>query len=256
MSNVNSPSRLKKIGTSLIPKSSGDTLEEVGLGQVTPAAVGGTTGNFTDDVEIANSKWYKGTNYAGSDVVNILKVNVDNEIDVGGTLVLGAAIEAAEDSGMITLADMPVSATPAAGDEESFTIKIDGNNVFTIGAEADSAGGVTGHFVKNHGGEITHRTAVGAANYAPSILTSDYIIAVDNTAAARTVMISTEDVESGSADNPRHFVIVDESGGAGTNNITITLENSGTISGAANAVINADNDSISLYCTGTNAFIH
>ena len=100
------------------------------------------------------------------------------------------------------------------------------------------------------------RTAVGAGNYGPSVLTTDCIIAVDNTAAARSVVISTEDVASGTALSPRIMHIVDESGGAGAQNITITLENGGTISGGANAVISGNYNTVSLYLTGTNGFIY
>ena len=93
-------------------------------------------------VTFYNDTWIAAMNYAGSSVVNIFKVNTNDEIDVGGTLILGASIEAAEDSGAVTLVDMPVSATPIAGTEMSFTHKIDGNNILKIYAEADSSGGI------------------------------------------------------------------------------------------------------------------
>ena len=213
-----------------------------------------TTGEFSDEIKIANDKWLKSTNYAGTDFIYMFKVNVDDEIDVGATLVLGASLNGPADGGQITRTDMPVSAS-AVG-EQSFTDKMDGNNVLTYGGTPDGSGGTIGHFVKNNGAMKSHRIAVGAEDYAPSILTSDYIIAMTDTAAARNCILSTEDVASGTVDNPRHFIIVDESGNAGTHNITITLENGGTISGSASSVISANGDSISLYCTGTNAFIY
>lgn len=107
----------------------------------------------------------------------------------------------------------------------------------------------------NYGGHVYHRTAVGAADYNPSIATNDYIIAFTNTAAARTCTISTEDIQSGSTDYVRIFVIEDESGGAGANNITINLENGGTINGILNFVINSNYGSKTLYLDGTNGFI-
>lgn len=100
--------------------------------------------SFLNEVKVANNKWAKGTNYAGTDVVNLLKVNVDDEIDVGGTMNMGT-IEAPEDGGAITLFDMPVSATPADGNEQSVTMKLDGDNMFKLYSEADSAGGVDTH---------------------------------------------------------------------------------------------------------------
>ena len=102
---------------------------------------------------------------------------------------------------------------------------------------------------------MVHKTDAGATNYAPSVLTSDYVITVNTTAAARSVTISTEDRDSGSTGNPRIFVIKDINGNAGTNNITVSLETSGTIDGNASFVIDADYDSITLMVDGTNGFI-
>ena len=100
-----------------------------------------------------------------------------------------------------------------------------------------------------------NRTAVGAGDYNPSILTDDYIIAVDDTAAARAVIISTEDEDSGTPTVPRIMVVKDESGGAAANNITITLESGGTIDGGANEIINANYGFVTLYMDGTNAWL-
>lgn len=99
------------------------------------------------------------------------------------------------------------------------------------------------------------RTAVGATDYNPSTLTKDFLIAMTDTTSARNVIISTEDVQSGFLTNPRVFIIKNESGGAGTNNITISLE-SGTIDGNANYVMDVDNESVILYVDGTNGFIY
>ena len=105
-------------------------------------------------------------------------------------------------------------------------------------------------------GLIVHRTAVGAADYNPSALTTDYIIAMTDTAAARAVTISTEDEDSGSTNNPRIIIIKDESGGAGAHNITVTLESGGNIDGAASYIIDQNYLCISLYLDGTNAWIY
>ena len=209
----------------------------------------------TDDLlEMDNDVWVRWVNYVGSDVVNGFKTNESDEIDVGGTLNVGS-IEGPEDGGPITFSDMPISSGETLGDEESFMFKMDGNHVFTYGALADGAGGVLREFMKFNCAIFEHRTDGGAADYNPSVHTSDYGITVDNSAAARAVTISTEDVQSGSADNPRYFQITDEQGAASAYNITITLENGGTISGAASAVIKANYNSVTLYSTGTNAFI-
>lgn len=80
------------------------------------------------------------------------------------------------------------------------------------------------------------------------------IYACTSTAAARTLTISSVDIAKGSAANPWKFVVKDESGGAGTNNITIATEGAQTIDGAASIAITADYGSASLYSNGTNLF--
>jgi len=98
-------------------------------------------------------------------------------------------------------------------------------------------------------------TVVGAVDYNPSALTDDYIIAMSDTAAPRAVTISSEDVATGTATIPRIFVIKDQSGASGSNNITVTLESGGTIDGEANFIMNVNYQSITLYVDGTNAHI-
>ena len=127
-----------------------------------------------------------------------------------------------------------------------------------FGAPATEKVDVTGNVKSSgsiiNGKQVVKRTATGALDYNPSALTSDYLIAVDNTAAPRNVIISTEDIQSGSTANPRVFVIKDESGGAATNNITVSGE-TGNIDGASNAVIAQNYASITVYADGTNLFI-
>ena len=97
---------------------------------------------------------------------------------------------------------------------------------------------------------------VGAADYNPSVLTTDYKIAVDNTAVARAVTISNEDIATGSTSISRDFIIKDQSMVCHLNNITISLESGGTIDGAATFVMNQSGQSILLYIDGTNAWIY
>jgi hypothetical protein len=76
------------------------------------------------------------------------------------------------------------------------------------------------------------------------------IIGVTNTSSPRTVTISSSDItESGKV-----FIIKDESGGAGTNNITIATEGSETIDGSSTVTITANYGVGRLYSNGTNLF--
>ena len=110
------------------------------------------------------------------------------------------------------------------------------------------------NYVTNYVGKRIHKTDAGA-DYNPSAITSDYIITVDTTAAARAVIISTEDRDSGTATNPRIFIIKDIAGGASVENITVSLETAGTIDGEANFIINSNYGSITLMVDGTNGYI-
>lgn len=241
-----------KTGNEIKPATPGNTLEETPIGQVTPAAISGTTGNFSDNIDIANDKWHRGTNHAGDKYINITKVTEDDEILVGATLVTGP-IDAPKDCGPLSLFNMPVSSDSDAGDEMSATLKIGDDNVFTFGAFADSEGGIKGRFVKMHGAIMKTRNPE-TFDYNPSILTSDYLITVDNSSAARGVIISTEDVQSGSVQYPRFFIVKDEHNISGTHLITVSLE-SGTIDGNVNHILNADGDAITLYVDGSNGFV-
>jgi len=75
------------------------------------------------------------------------------------------------------------------------------------------------------------------------------IIGVTSTAAPRTITIGSTDVEEG-------FVIIvkDESGNAGTNNITVATEGSETIDGVASVTITSDYGVVKMYSDGTNWF--
>ncbi len=95
-------------------------------------------------------------------------------------------------------------------------------------------------------------TLSGAANVTASL--EDYIIAVDNTAAARTVTIPTASNTGANANRGKVYIIKDQSGLAGTNNITIH-PTSGTIDGAESISINSNFGEVEVYSDGSNWFI-
>ena len=108
----------------------------------------------------------------------------------------------------------------------------------------------SGDIQMSEGGLLCLRIAVSTSD-----TTTNYGIAriygVTDTSAARTITISTAHIATG-----RLFTIKDESGAAGTNNITIATEASETIDGAATAVISTDYGSLELYSDGTDLFIY
>jgi hypothetical protein len=106
-------------------------------------------------------------------------------------------------------------------------------------------------------GIISGSMAMLKANFAATTTTAALgtasIYACTDTTAARTLTISTSTIALGSTTNALQITVKDESGGAGTNNITITPE-SGTIDGQSSVVISADYGDIMMYSNGTNLF--
>jgi len=86
---------------------------------------------------------------------------------------------------------------------------------------------------------------------AVSITTAgEAILGVTNTAAPRTITLATADARDG-----KFITIQDESGGAGSNTITIDTEGSELINGAATTTIPTNYGARGLYSDGSNWFI-
>lgn len=64
----------------------------------------------------------------------------ESEVQPLMTLAVGP-IELEEDSGAITVINLPVSATPSDGDEQSMSFSIDSNSILKVKASADGTGG-------------------------------------------------------------------------------------------------------------------
>ncbi|MFA6514618.1 MAG: hypothetical protein WCT50_05070, partial [Patescibacteria group bacterium] len=111
-------------------------------------SINGTSGNIgigitnpTSPLQMLNNKWISAQNNAGTGVVNMFKVNANDQIEVGAPLNIGS-FEFSPDSGFVTFADMPVTAIPTAGTLEGYTFKVDGDNIMSIYSEANGSGGV------------------------------------------------------------------------------------------------------------------
>jgi len=93
------------------------------------------------------------------------------------------------------------------------------------------------------------RTGV-SANY--TAVVADRVIGVTSTAAPRTITLpSAATVGAG-----KDYIVKDESGGAGTNNITLTPNGAETIDGAASLVISTNYGVARIYSNGTNWFTY
>ena len=123
-----------------------------------------------------------------------------------------------------------------------------GVTIFEIDADTIPA---TANVIIN--GSIKAKCAEKTAAYNPSALTTDYEIAYTTTGTAYTYTISTEDIQSGSLTQPRHFLLRDKGGDASTNNFTVAAE-SGTVYGANvlatnYGVIWIETDGTNVYCS-------
>src|SRR3712207_6392246 len=91
------------------------------------------------------------------------------------------------------------------------------------------------------------RTATAATYTATA---TDPYIGVTSTAAARTINLpAAATVGAG-----KTYIVKDESGAAGTNNVTIDPNGSETIDGAATKAISTNYGSLRVVCGGTNWF--
>jgi hypothetical protein len=95
-------------------------------------------------------------------------------------------------------------------------------------------------------GLIIKRTATATSMTADI---HDYLIGVTNTASPRIVTLPSAATISG-----KEYVVKDESGNAGTNNITVATAGAETIDGAATATIATNYGSVKVYSDGTNWF--
>lgn len=88
-----------------------------------------------------------------------------------------------------------------------------------------------------------------------TVSTNMYYIGVTSTASARTIDLPTALTPGVTPTAGQVFIIKDQSGGAATNNITVTTTNGLLIDGSTTALINTNYGSLSFKFDGTNYFI-
>jgi hypothetical protein len=103
----------------------------IGIGTTAPGSL----------LTIANDNWVTALNSTGTGYVNMFKVNSNNQLELG-TAINAGTFEFAPDSGFNTFVDMAVTAAPAVGTIQGYTLKLDGNNILSLYSEADGSGGI------------------------------------------------------------------------------------------------------------------
>ncbi|BFD24885.1 MAG: hypothetical protein JST_000194 [Candidatus Parcubacteria bacterium] len=89
---------------------------------------------------LANDGWLSARSGGDMSIVNMFKVNTNNQIEVGAPLLIGP-LEFAPDSGLVSLVDMPVTSASPVGTPQGYVMKIDGNNLLSLYSESNGSGG-------------------------------------------------------------------------------------------------------------------
>lgn len=201
--------------------------------------------NVNDWVIFNGTVWEKNNNtfYLARDTTGtpfLTPANPGDDFKMSGDFTFGIGSDTAIDA---HIADGTVKAKMNANGDSFFN-----------GGYTEFGGDAPNTTLSIFGSLSTKTTNAGAANYNPSVLTTDYKIVVNNTAAPRAVIISTEDIQVGTPEKERNFLISDRYGQAATNAITVSGE-SGTINGVASKTITTNYDSMSVDSDGTNLTI-
>ncbi|MFA5131423.1 MAG: hypothetical protein WC467_03270 [Patescibacteria group bacterium] len=129
----------------------------VGIGMTNPTAL----------FQILNNGWISANNAAGTGVVNMFKVNANDQIEVGAPLNIGS-FEFSPDSGLVTFVDMPVTSAALNGTPEAYVFKLDGENIMSIIAQSNGLGGITNKGVGIGTTAVNDIFSIGNAGVAPA----------------------------------------------------------------------------------------
>jgi len=196
------------------------------------AGIGGTVGTVDNAIPRADG--------TGGSTLKASSVIVDDD----GRIAIGAGTEALPS---LTLGD----ADTGMWTDSSNTLKwsTNGQNRLILGSGGTltSFGGVnisSGNLTFGEALVVKARSQAGDM----TVFLSDYIVMVTDTSVARTVTLPQF------TNTNQVFIVKDGSGGAGTNNITISATGGVLIDGAANYVINTNWGSVQFFNDGTSYF--
>ncbi len=198
-----------------------------------------------------NNQSVQARDFADASWVDIWLFNTDDQWEAKAPLLISGKIQMDEDGGAMALVDMPVSATPAVGTEESYSFGINGTPLLKISSLADSSGGITAETIDTtNAARIHNLTIVNAASY--DVLASDETLHVTYTDTGTVAIeLKTAQLIAG-----RVLVIKDADFNASVNNITLSTEGAEKIEEEDTAIISGDGDALVIYSDGINWFIY
>jgi len=182
-----------------------------------------------------------------STVSGDLSYGFGDQVIVSGnrSYALGAVVNVSGDRSYGFGQSITVSGTRSFGfslDTGGYTVSA--NNVFAVLGGKVGIGIASPNSTLHLAGSLTLKRTPTAISYTAT--TDDLIIAVTSTAAARTITLpSIASVGVG-----KYYIIMDESGGAAANNITIDPDGAELINGAATYAINTNYGSVTIYTNG------
>jgi hypothetical protein len=142
------------------------------------------------------------------------------------------------------LLDVTEAIAPGS-DNRLLDLQVDGNSKFRVSNTGEVT--MTSATVKTTGVDFSKGLAVNRTEISTTynILSTDHIVGVSNTSSPRLVVLP--DVSSSDIDTGKQYVIKDESGAAGGNNITVSGQAGQLIDGVDAVTISSNYGSVKVY---------
>ncbi|MDP2638464.1 MAG: MerR family transcriptional regulator, partial [Candidatus Levybacteria bacterium] len=134
------------IGSGLLNFDTANT--RIGIGTTTPGSL----------LSLANNGWLSGLS-TSSGVVNMFKVNTQDQIQVGGSLSIDGSLVFPTDGGYVVAADLSLTSAQSSGTANGYTFSLGQKNILTIYGENNGSG-----VVKNTGVGIGTTAPIGFLN--------------------------------------------------------------------------------------------